>query len=174
MTLILFKLLSFYWGNFYVICFNIFETFVMKLLWYLITCTSTSNMNNFLWLDFFTHKVIFLNQHKILRPIVYNMTTFENFDWPRPKQGQNFLKLHGILITKQKSDLVRNDLHTKLTPAPVVFMVHSFSKEHFQPYIWVVPSLFQEGTCSDLVFSRHCFLTSTRNHHHFFHRYWVN
>ena len=38
-------------------------------------------MNNFLWLDFFTHKVIiFLNQHKISRPMVYNMTTFENFD----------------------------------------------------------------------------------------------
>ena len=28
------------------------------------------------------------------------------------------------------------------------------SKEHLQPHIWVVPSLFQEVTCSDLVFSR--------------------
>ena len=28
------------------------------------------------------------------------------------------------------------------------------SKEDLQPYIWVVPSLFQEGTFSDLVFSR--------------------
>ena len=27
------------------------------------------------------------------------------------------------------------------------------SKEHLQPYIWVVPSFFQEATCSDLVFS---------------------
>ena len=26
--------------------------------------------------------------------------------------------------------------------------------EHLQPYIWVVPSLFQEATCTDLVFSR--------------------
>ena len=28
------------------------------------------------------------------------------------------------------------------------------SKEHMQPYIWVVPPLFQEATCKDLVFSR--------------------
>ena len=28
------------------------------------------------------------------------------------------------------------------------------SKEHMQPYIWVVPPLFQEATCRDLVFSR--------------------
>ena len=26
------------------------------------------------------------------------------------------------------------------------------SKEHLQPYIWVVPSLFQESACGDLVF----------------------
>ena len=29
-----------------------------------------------------------------------------------------------------------------------------FSKEHLQPYIWVVLLLFQEATCSDLVFLR--------------------
>ena len=29
-----------------------------------------------------------------------------------------------------------------------------FPKEHLQPYIWVTPSSFQEGICSDLVFSR--------------------
>ena len=28
------------------------------------------------------------------------------------------------------------------------------SKEHMQPYIWVVPPLFQEATCRDLVFPR--------------------
>ena len=28
------------------------------------------------------------------------------------------------------------------------------SKEHLQPYIWVVPPLFQEAICRDLVFSR--------------------
>ena len=28
------------------------------------------------------------------------------------------------------------------------------SKEHMQPYIWVVPPLFQEATCRDQVFSR--------------------
>ena len=28
------------------------------------------------------------------------------------------------------------------------------SKENMQPYIWVVPPLFQEATCRDLVFSR--------------------
>ena len=28
------------------------------------------------------------------------------------------------------------------------------SKEHMQPYIWVVPPLFQEAICRDLVFSR--------------------
>ena len=27
-------------------------------------------------------------------------------------------------------------------------------KEHLQPYIWMVPSLFQEATCSDILFSR--------------------
>ena len=32
------------------------------------------------------------------------------------------------------------------------------SKEHLQPYIWVVPSFFQEATCSDLVFSTVLFL----------------
>ena len=38
-----------------------------------------------------------------------------------PETGTvEFLKLYGILITNQKSDLVRNDLHTKLTPAPRV------------------------------------------------------
>ena len=28
------------------------------------------------------------------------------------------------------------------------------SKEHLQPHVWVVPPLFQEATCKDLVFSR--------------------
>ena len=38
-----------------------------------------------------------------------------------PETGTvEFLKLCGILITNQKSDLVRNDLHTKLTPVPRV------------------------------------------------------
>ena len=38
-----------------------------------------------------------------------------------PETGTvEFLKLYGILITNQKSDLVRNDLHTKLTSAPRV------------------------------------------------------
>ena len=38
-----------------------------------------------------------------------------------PETGTvEFLKLCGILITNQKSDLVRNDLHAKLTPVPRV------------------------------------------------------
>ena len=101
---------------------------MQSVVWYTVL-----NLNNFLWLDFFTHKVIiFLNQHKISRLMVYNMTTWKFWlskeifcphgrflgDWRPPKQGQyKFLKLHDILITNQKSDLVRNDLNTKLTPA---------------------------------------------------------
>ena len=41
------------------------------------------------------------------------------------------------------------------------------SKKHLR-YIWVVPSLFQEVTCSDLVFSRVlCFLKTSTCRHHF-------
>ena len=49
------------------------------------------------------------------------------------------------------------------------------SKEHMQPYIWVVPPLFQEATCRDLVFSRvlSFFEISTCNHL-CFQRYRVN
>ena len=38
----------------------------------------------------------------------------------------------------------------------------SFSKEHLQPYIWVVPSFFQKATRSDLVFSMVLYLIETR------------
>ena len=74
------------------------------------------------------------------------MTTFENFgqakkffaliggfwafDHARNRDSNFFLKLHGILITNQKSDLVRNDLHTKLTPAPSV-VVMLFDQRQF-------------------------------------------
>ena len=29
-----------------------------------------------------------------------------------------------------------------------------YFEEHLLPYFWVVPSLFQEATCSDLIFSK--------------------
>ena len=49
------------------------------------------------------------------------------------------------------------------------------SKEHLQPYVWVVPSLFQEAVCNDLVFSRVlCFFEKSTCSHFFFQRYWVN
>ena len=49
------------------------------------------------------------------------------------------------------------------------------SKEHLQPYIWVVPSLFQEVFPSDLVFSSLlCFFEASTCNHPFFERYWVN
>ena len=49
------------------------------------------------------------------------------------------------------------------------------SKKHLQPYIWVVPSLFQETICSDLVFLRVLpfFEISTFNRL-CFKRHWVN
>ena len=49
------------------------------------------------------------------------------------------------------------------------------SKEHMQPYIWVVPPLFQEATCRVQVFSRilSFFEISTCNCH-CFQRYRVN
>ena len=49
------------------------------------------------------------------------------------------------------------------------------SKQHLQLYIWVVPSLFQEATCSDLVFLRvlSFFEISTCNRL-LSHRYWFN
>ena len=49
------------------------------------------------------------------------------------------------------------------------------SKEHLQPYIWMVPSLFQEVFCSDLVFSRVlCFFEISTCNHSCFQRCWVN
>ena len=49
------------------------------------------------------------------------------------------------------------------------------SKEHLQPYIWIVPSLFQEATCSDLVFSRVlCFFEISTCNHPCFQECWVN
>ena len=49
------------------------------------------------------------------------------------------------------------------------------SKEDLQPYIWVVPSLFQEGTFSDLVFSRvPSFFEISICNRLCFQRYWVN
>ena len=49
------------------------------------------------------------------------------------------------------------------------------SKEHLQPYMWLVPSLFQEATYNDLVFSRVlCFFETSTCSHPFFQRYWVN
>ena len=58
-----------------------------------------------------------------------------------PETGTvEFLKLYGILITNQKSDLVRNDLHTKLTPAPRVEEVKPSDKAresfHDQFEVW--------------------------------------
>ena len=49
------------------------------------------------------------------------------------------------------------------------------SNEYLQPYIWVVPSLFQEPFCSDLEFSSELrfFETSTFSHL-FFQRFLVN
>ena len=41
-------------------------------------------------------------------------------------------------------------------------------KEHLQPYIWVTPSLFNEATCSNLVFSRvPCFFEISNSRHPF-------
>ena len=49
------------------------------------------------------------------------------------------------------------------------------SKEHLQPYTWVVPLLFQEATCSDLIFSRVlCFFEISTCNHRCFQGYWVN
>ena len=49
------------------------------------------------------------------------------------------------------------------------------SKEHLQSCIWVAPSLFQEATCSDLVFWRAlCFFETSSGSHLFFQRHWVN
>ena len=51
----------------------------------------------------------------------------------------------------------------------------SISKEHVQSYIWVVPSLFHEAFCSDLVFLRvMCFFETSIYSNPFFQRYWVN
>ena len=49
------------------------------------------------------------------------------------------------------------------------------SKQHMQSCIWVVPPLFQEATCRDLVFSRvlSFFKISTCNRL-YFQRYWLN
>ena len=51
----------------------------------------------------------------------------------------------------------------------------AISKEHMQPYIWVVPPLFREATCRDQVFSRvlSFFEISTCNRL-FFQRYRIN
>ena len=55
---------------------NIWSKHVQSVVLYTVL-----NLNNFLLRDFFTHKVIiFLNQYNISRTVVYNMTTFENFD----------------------------------------------------------------------------------------------
>ena len=48
-------------------------------------------------------------------------------------------------------------------------------KEHLQPYICVVPSISQEVTWSDLVFSRVlCFLETRTCGRPFFQKYWIN
>ena len=52
---------------------------------------------------------------------------------------------------------------------------YSFTKEHLQPYIWMVPSLFQVATCIDLVFSSVlCLLEISTCNHPCFQEYWVN
>ena len=49
------------------------------------------------------------------------------------------------------------------------------SKEHLQPYIWVVPSYFFRRPLEVIwYFQRYCFFKTSTCTHPFFHRHWVN
>ena len=100
----------------------------------------------------------------------YSVSLFHKSNWCHP-----FFNGYGMDTVFLKEQLQPGVTHIQCMWQIFYLNRIAISKEHLQPYIWVVLSLFQENTCSDLVFSRIlCFFETSTCSHLFFQRYWVN
>ena len=65
--------------------------------------------------------------------------------------------------------LANHKLHIYNVFDRYIYLRCIISKEHLQPYFWMVPSLFQKATCNVLVFSKVlCFFATSTCSHPFF------